>query len=73
LPSQRAATVSGADVTGQDFAASYKDTDEDGLSDVTDNCPAVANPGQSDTDGDGVGDACDNCVSIQNSILLEKL
>ncbi len=46
------------------------DSDQDGVSDVVDNCPDVPNgpdladtPGdnQWDTDGDGVGDACDNC------------
>ena len=34
------------------------DTDTDGVRDCTDNCPAVANPGQQDCDADGVGDAC---------------
>ncbi len=35
------------------------DGDGDGIPDVTDNCPGVANPDQTDTDGDGQGDACD--------------
>ncbi|MBI2667044.1 thrombospondin type 3 repeat-containing protein, partial [Candidatus Woesearchaeota archaeon] len=35
------------------------DSDVDGLSDGSDNCPAVANADQTDTDLDGQGDACD--------------
>ena len=35
------------------------DTDNDGVPDASDNCPAVFNPGQEDTDGDSIGDACD--------------
>ena len=42
---------------------SNADTDGDGLANVDDNCPTVANPTQTDTDHDGVGDACDNCAS----------
>ena len=35
------------------------DTDADGILDVNDNCPLIANTDQLDTDGDGIGDVCD--------------
>ncbi len=35
------------------------DTDGDGVSADTDNCPGANNPGQGDLDRDGKGDACD--------------
>ena len=35
------------------------DSDGDGIPDVDDNCPNVANPDQADMDDNGVGDACE--------------
>ena len=43
------------------------DTDEDGIADDSDNCPATANGDQADGDGDGVGDVCDNCPAAANA------
>ena len=36
-----------------------KDTDNDGIADIQDNCPTVSNPAQADMNGNGIGDACD--------------
>lgn len=38
----------------------WVDTDGDGVSDASDNCPDVSNADQLDSDADGIGDACDN-------------
>ncbi len=42
------------------------DADGDGVPDISDNCPSVANPLQEDTDGDGIGNVCDNCPTMAN-------
>jgi len=36
-----------------------EDSDNDGVFDPTDNCPAAANANQVDSDSDGLGDVCD--------------
>jgi hypothetical protein len=39
----------------------FLDLDNDGTSDVDDNCPTVWNSDQADSDGDSIGDFCDAC------------
>lgn len=39
--------------------SSGSDSDNDGVLDAVDNCPATANSNQADLDGDGTGDVCD--------------
>ncbi len=46
--------------------ATNPDLDGDGVPDIADNCPGLANPDQADQDGDGHGDACDNCPAVFN-------
>jgi len=41
------------------MANGLPDTDQDGIADIADNCPGVANWNQADMDGDGAGDLCD--------------
>jgi hypothetical protein len=43
-----------AETAGSDF-----DQDNDGVIDVADNCPTIANPDQANADGDEFGDVCD--------------
>ena len=42
------------------------DVDGDGVRNVKDNCPTVANASQADRDADGTGDACDACPDLAN-------
>ncbi len=42
------------------------DTDGDGVCNDNDNCPSIANAGQTNGDGDTLGDACDNCPTVTN-------
>jgi hypothetical protein len=44
--------------------AGSADGDGDGIADVADGCPLVADPVQGDADRDGVGDACDACPGV---------
>jgi hypothetical protein len=37
----------------------YRDQDQDGISDIEDNCPSISNYDQIDDDGDGAGAVCD--------------
>ena len=48
-------------------STSNRDRDGDTIVDSEDNCPDIANLGQTDQDEDGVGDACDNCPEIPNA------
>jgi len=44
----------------------YHDEDRDGVADVLDNCPVLANGHQTDVDFDDIGDSCDNCPTDSN-------
>ncbi|MEW5807678.1 MAG: thrombospondin type 3 repeat-containing protein, partial [Acidobacteriota bacterium] len=51
---------------GEGYGITPIDADLDGVRDIGDNCPGIANSGQSDVDGDGIGDDCDNCAGDAN-------
>jgi large repetitive protein len=52
--------------TEQCMAVSLADRDDDGTSNLIDNCVETANRDQVDTDGDGKGNACDTCPMTPN-------
>ena len=47
-------------------AAMPDDLDGDGVPDLSDNCPEVANDDQEDRDADDVGDDCDRCLLVRS-------
>ncbi|HSD89262.1 MAG TPA: thrombospondin type 3 repeat-containing protein [Kofleriaceae bacterium] len=51
----------------RDGTIAATDTDGDGITDGSDNCPALANADQANEDGDGPGDVCDNCPHMVNA------
>ena len=51
---------------GKVYVYSCTDGDDDGVFDLDDNCPLIANANQADGDGDDVGDVCDNCQYVYN-------
>jgi hypothetical protein len=47
------------------------DRDNDGVSDLCDNCPDLANPDQSDIDENGRGDVCEkSCAALSSTVAI---
>jgi len=55
---------------GRPDASPGLDEDQDGLDDIRDNCPHIANPDQIDGDSDHYGDACD-CDPVDATVAAE--
>lgn len=54
-----AATLPSTDDDDLVASLNQRDSDDDGVADSIDNCPATPNPDQANTDGVGAGNACD--------------
>jgi len=65
-PDSAIAPDGGVDMPDASDAGSDLDRDNDGVPDVADNCPELANPEQSDSDTDLIGDECDSCPFTPN-------
>lgn len=61
----RTGNISAPVVAG--FRQAGLDTDGDGIEDVADDCPVVADPSQIDSDGDAIGDACELALQAKLS------
>ena len=48
------------------------DTDGDGISGTTDNCPDVANPDQRDCNGNGIGEACETFTDCNGTLIPDS-
>ena len=61
-PSDNRITINNTEITASildDDSDENADSDNDGIFNTADNCPATANADQADLDNDGIGDICD--------------
>lgn len=61
-------TVEVDEVDLDEIMTQAADADADGVPNVVDNCPEVANGAQTDSDGDGLGDACSAATNQPPSV-----
>ncbi|MFC1475174.1 M28 family peptidase, partial [Candidatus Zixiibacteriota bacterium] len=65
------AGIDAFEVASFECTVTSDDIDNDGISNVLDNCPNVYNPDQSDTDTDGYGDVCD--PDVDNDLIANDI